>query len=77
MEEFIPVLLSAVVSLIITAIGFAKSWIENKRMKERLDNIVDVLHNEEERYYVKCPTCDRKILLAEVQIYAEKKEKSA
>lgn len=74
MEQYLDVIVSALVALAIAAIGYAKTYIDNKRLRERMDSIVDVLHNEESRYYVNCPTCDRKILLAEVEIKSDKKE---
>ena len=74
MEQYLDVIVSALVALAIAAIGYAKTYIDNKRLKERMDNIVDVLNNEEYRYFIKCPSCDRKIVLADVEIKTEKKE---
>lgn len=72
MEQYTEVIISALVALIVAGISYLKSYLDNKRLKERLDNIVDVLHNDEHNYFIKCPKCGSKILLAEVTIYSEK-----
>ena len=74
MEQYADIIVSAAVALVVALITYLKSYLDNKRLKERLDNIVDVLHNEESKYFVQCPKCGEKILLAEVTIYTEKKE---
>ncbi len=76
MEQYLDIIVSAVVAVIIAGLGYLKSYIDNKRLKSRLDNIVDVLHSEDNQYFVRCPNCDEKILLAEVVIYSDKKEVS-
>lgn len=74
MEEVLNLIIPSAVALVITIIGYLKSRVENKRISERLDSIVDVLHNPDNNYYVLCPTCGRKILLAKVEIKADSVE---
>lgn len=74
MEQYLTQIISALVPVIIAVLAYVKSYIDNRKLKERLDNIVDVLHSEENQYFVKCPNCGEKILLAEVTIYSDKKE---
>lgn len=74
MEQYLDIIVSGVVAVVIALLGYIKSYIDNRRLKERLDNIVDVLHSEDNKYFVNCPKCDHKILLADVTIYSDKKE---
>lgn len=74
MEQYLAVIAPSAVALIVAILAYLKAKIENKRMTERLDSIVDVLHDEEEHYYVKCLTCNNKIMLKDAKIYVEKKK---
>lgn len=74
MEQYLAVIAPGAVALILSILAYLKSRIDNKRLKERLDNIVDVLHDEEEQFYVKCLTCNNKIMLKDAKIYVEKKK---
>lgn len=76
MEQYLDTIIGALVPVIIAVFTYVKAHIDNKRLKERLDNIVDVLHSEENQYFVKCPNCGEKILLAEVTIYSDKRSKN-
>lgn len=75
MQPWMSELAAVLVACLIAGLTYLKTYIDNKRLKERMDSIVDVLHSEDSQYYVKCPKCDNKILLAEVTIYTDKKEK--
>lgn len=72
MEYYIELLVMALLSAGISILGYLKSYIDNKKLKAKLDNIVDVLHDEEGQYYIQCPKCNEKILLAKVTIYSDK-----
>lgn len=74
MENLLTILASSLVALLISIFGYAKGRIDNKRVHERLDSIVDVLHSEESNYYINCPKCGTKILLVDVEINADRKE---
>ena len=82
MEQFItyvvPViekLMPYVVSAVVAALMYVKFWLDNKRLKEQLGSIEDLLQHSDNEYYVICPTCGSKLMLAKLKIYIEQKAK--
>lgn len=82
MEQFItyvvPViekLMPYVVSAVIAGLMYVKFWLDNKRLKEQLGSIEDQLQHSDNEYYVICPTCGSKLMLAKLKIYIEQKAK--
>ena len=82
MEQFItyaaPViekLMPYVVSAVVAALMYVKFWLDNKRLKEQLGSIEEQLQHSDNEYYVICPTCGSKLMLAKLKIYIEQKAK--
>ena len=82
MEQFItyvaPViekLMPYVVSAVIAGLMYVKFWLDNKRLKEQLGSIEEQLQHSDNEYYVICPTCGSKLMLAKLKIYIEQKAK--
>lgn len=82
MEQFItyvaPViekLMPYVVSAVIAGLMYVKFWLDNKRLKEQMGSIKDQLQHSDNEYYVICPTCGSKLMLAKLKIYIEQKAK--
>ena len=64
-----------VVGAVIAALMYIKFWLDNKRLKEQLGSIEDQLQHSDNEYYVICPTCGSKLMLAKLKIYIEQKSK--
>ena len=64
-----------VVGAVIAALMYIKFWLDNKRLKEQLGSIEDQLQHSDNEYYVICPTCGSKLMLAKLKIYIEQKAK--
>ena len=82
MEKFItyaaPIIekvMPYVVGAVIAALMYIKFWLDNKRLKEQLGSIEDQLQHSDNEYYVICPTCGSKLMLAKLKIYIEQKAK--
>ena len=82
MEQFItyvmPIiekLMPYVIGAVIAALMYVKFWLDNKRLKEQLCSIEDQLQHSDNEYYVICPTCGSKLMLAKLKIYIEQKAK--
>lgn len=82
MEQFItyaaPIIekiMPYVVGAVIAALMYVKFWLDNKRLKEQLGSIEDQLQHSDNEYYVICPTCGSKLMLAKLKIYIEQKAK--
>lgn len=71
LEKVMPYVVSAIVALLM----YIKFWLDNKRLKEQLGSIEDQLQHSDHDYYVVCPTCGNKLMLAKLKIYIEQKSK--
>ena len=63
------------VGAVIAVFMYIKFWLDNKRLKEQLGSIEDQLQHSDNEYYVICPTCGSKLMLAKLKIYIEQKAK--
>lgn len=72
MEQIYPYLIPVVISVAVAVLGYVKSHYENKRIRERMDTIENVLQSEN-KYFINCPSCGMKIMLADVVIKQEVK----
>ena len=70
MEEFYNYIIPILISVAVAVLGYIKSFYENKRIRERMDPIENVLQSEN-KYFINCPSCGTKIMLAEVVIKQE------
>ena len=82
MEQFIAYVMVKIEKLMLYVIGdvvaalmYVKFWLDNKRLKEQLGSIEDQLQHSDNEYYVICPTCGSKLMLAKLKIYIEQKAK--
>lgn len=71
LKDVMPYVVSAIVALLM----YVKFWLDNKRLKEQLGSIEDQLQHSDNDYYVVCPTCGNKLMLAKLKIYIERKSK--
>lgn len=62
-----------VVSVAIAALIYAKFWLDNHRVKQKVESIEEQIKNADEEYYVICPTCGNKLDLAKLKFYIKKK----
>ena len=69
-EQLYPVL----VALAISVASYLISYINNKKLKEKVTTIEEALQSDEATYYIYCPTCKAKIELNKVKILVDKQE---
>ena len=69
-EQLYPVL----VALAISVVSYLISYINNKKLKEKVTTIEEALQSDEATYYIYCPTCKAKIELNKVKILVDKQE---
>lgn len=70
-EKVMPYAVGAVIAVFM----YIKFWLDNKRLKEQIGSIEDLLQHSDNEYYVICPTCGSKLMLAKLKIYIEQKSK--
>ena len=71
MEQLYPVL----VALAIAVASYLISYINNKKLKDKITTIEEALQSDDAEYYVICPNCKSKIILSKVKILVDKQSK--
>ena len=69
-EQLYPVL----AALLISVASYLISYINNKKLKEKVTTIEEALQSDEATYYIYCPECKAKIELNKVKILVDKQE---
>ena len=69
-EQLYPVL----VALAIAVASYLISYINNKKLKDKITTIEEALQSDEATYYIYCPECKAKIELNKVKILVEKQK---
>ena len=70
MEQIYPVL----VALAIAVASYLISYINNKKLKDKITTIEEALQSDEATYYIYCPECKAKIELNKVKILVDKQK---
>ena len=70
MEQLYPIL----AALLISVASYLISYINNKKLKEKVTTIEEALQSDEAEYYIICPECKAKIVLSKVKILVDKQE---
>ncbi len=70
MEQLYPIL----AALLISVASYLISYINNKKLKEKVTTIEEALQSDEATYYIYCPSCKSKIELNKVKILVDKQE---
>lgn len=68
MEQLYPIL----AALLISVASYLISYINNKKLKEKVTTIEEALQSDEATYYIYCPECKAKIELNKVKILVDK-----
>ena len=68
MEQIYPVL----VALAIAVASYLISYINNKKLKDKITTIEEALQSDEATYYIYCPECKARIELNKVKILVDK-----
>lgn len=72
-DTIIKEVMPYVVSAAIAALIYAKFWLDNHRVKQKVESIEEQIKNSEDEYYVICPTCGNKLDLAKLKFYIKRK----
>ena len=70
MEQLYPIL----AALLISVASYLISYINNKKLKEKVTTIEEALQSDDAEYYVICPECKAKIVLSKVKILVDKQD---
>ena len=67
-EQLYPVL----VALAVAVASYLISYINNKKLKDKITTIEEALQSDEATYYIYCPECKARIELNKVKILVDK-----
>ena len=70
MKELYPVL----AALAIAVASYLISYLNNKKLKDKITTIEEALQSDEATYYIYCPECKARIELNKVKILVEKQK---
>ena len=73
MEQLYPVL----AALAIAVASYLISYINNKKLKDKITTIEEALQSDEATYYIYCPECKARIELNKVKILVDKQQNDA
>ena len=67
-DQLYPVL----VALAIAVASYLISYVNNKKLKDKITTIEEALQSDEATYYIYCPECKARIELNKVKILVDK-----
>ena len=70
MEQLYPIL----AALLISIASYLISYINNKKLKDKVTTIEQALQSDEATYYIYCPECKARIELNKVKILVDKQQ---
>ena len=70
MEQLYPVL----VALAVAVVSYLVSYLNNKKLKDKVNTIEQALQSDEATYYIYCPECKARIELNKVKILVDKQQ---
>ena len=69
-EQLYPVL----VALAVAVVSYLVSYLNNKKLKDKVNTIEQALQSDEATYYIYCPECKARIELNKVKILVDKQQ---
>ena len=73
MEQLYPVL----AALAVAVVSYLVSYLNNKKLKDKITTIEQALQSDEATYYIYCPECKARIELNKVKILVDKQQNDA
>ena len=72
MEQLYAALIASAISLIGALVAYLVSYLNNKKVKEKLETLEEFINSDDTEYYIECPNCKSKIVLNKVKILINK-----
>lgn len=78
MEQVLQQIMPYLVSLLVGCLSYLISYIQTKKLKNKVISIEEAINNSEDDYYIFCPHCNAKVDLKSTKIFvmARSKEES-
>ena len=78
MEQVLQQIMPYLVTLLVGCLSYLISYIQTKKLKNKVISIEEAINNSEDDYYIFCPHCNAKVDLKSTKIFvmARQKEES-
>ena len=67
-------LYTALIAVAIAALGYLFTYLNNKKLKDRVITLEEFIASDDTEYYIECPNCKSKIILNKVKILVNKEK---
>ena len=78
MEQVLNQVMPYVITVIVAGLTYLASYIQTRRLRNKVISIEEAINNSEDDYYIFCPHCNAKVDLKSTKIFVmakpEKKE---
>ena len=74
MEQLYAALIASAISLIGALVAYLVSYLNNKKVKEKLETLKEFINSDDTEYYIECPNCKSRIVLNKVKILVSKQK---
>ena len=75
MEQILNQIMPYLVSLLVGGLSYLISYIQTKKLKNKVISIEEAINNSEDDYYIICPHCNAKVDLKSTKIFVMAKQK--
>ena len=69
MEQVLTQIMPYLVSLLVGGLSYLISYIQTKKLKNKVISIEEAINNSEDDYYIFCPHCNAKVDLKSTKIF--------
>ena len=69
MEQVLNQVMPYLVSLLVGGLSYLISYIQTKKLKNKVISIEEAINNSEDDYYIFCPHCNAKVDLKSTKIF--------
>lgn len=74
MEQILNQVMPYLVSLLVGGLSYLISYIQTKKLKNKVISIEEAINNSEDDYYIFCPHCNAKVDLKSTKIFIMAKQ---
>ena len=74
MEQVLQQIMPYLVTLLVGGLSYLISYIQTKKLKNKVISIEEAINNSEDDYYIFCPHCNAKVDLKSTKIFVMAKQ---
>ena len=74
MEQVLNQIMPYLVSLLVGGLSYLISYIQTRKLKNKVISIEEAINNSEDEYYIFCPHCNAKVDLKSTKIFVMAKQ---